>query len=120
MVTYKVLFEKLYTILTLMTMGLFFETADGWWGGGGEEGGKGPLPKIFLKYPAVMTLDTVVLTQRRSKKYINQVTHHLSSAAMSIFHRKSANFGTPRITDINCVCIIFNSLTLFEPLKVLL
>ena len=39
MVTYKVLFEKLYTILTLMTMGLFFETADGWWGGGGGSGG---------------------------------------------------------------------------------
>ena len=44
MVTYKVLFEKLYTILTLMTMGLFFETADGWWGGGGGGWGERPPP----------------------------------------------------------------------------
>ena len=44
MVTYKVLFEKLYTILTLMTMGLFFETADGWWGGVGGGGGERPPP----------------------------------------------------------------------------
>ena len=46
------LFEKLYTILTLMTMGLFLETADGLWAGGGrggrggegEEGGEKPPP----------------------------------------------------------------------------
>ena len=32
MAIYKVLFEKLYTILTLLTMGLFFEAAHGLWG----------------------------------------------------------------------------------------
>ena len=39
---YKVLFEKLYTILTLLTMGLFSRLLVDW----GDQ--KGPLPKICL------------------------------------------------------------------------
>ena len=59
MAIYKVLFEKLYTILTLLTMDLFFEAAHGLMGGGG--GGKNaPHPKIRLTYPTMMTLGTVI------------------------------------------------------------
>ena len=59
MAIYKVLFEKLYTILTLLTMDLFFEAAHGLMGGGGR-GKKAPLPKIRLTYPTMMTLGTVI------------------------------------------------------------
>ena len=55
MAIYKVLFEKLYTILTLLTMGLF-------WGDWSRIGGskKAPLPKMCLTYSTVMTLGTVI------------------------------------------------------------
>ena len=58
----KVLFEKLYTILTLLTMGLFFEAAHGL---------RGPkrLPSLkCLPYPTMMTLGAVISYQRKSKK----------------------------------------------------
>ena len=50
MAIYKVLFEKLYTILTLLTMDLFFEAAHRLMGGGGGGGRskKAPHPKIRL------------------------------------------------------------------------
>ena len=57
MAIYKVLFEKLYTILTLLKMDLL-GTAHGL-GGGGQ---KGPLSKICLTYPTMITLRTVFLT----------------------------------------------------------
>ena len=64
MAIYKVLFEKLYTILTLLTMDLFFEAAHGLMGGGGGKKApppkKAPLPKIRLTYPTMMTLGTVI------------------------------------------------------------
>ena len=41
MAIYKVLFEKLYTILTVLTMGIFF----GLLIASGDQ--KGPLPKMF-------------------------------------------------------------------------
>ena len=52
---YKVLFEKLNTILTLLTMSVFFQ-------GCSLIGGtkKAPLPKICLTYPTMMTLGTVM------------------------------------------------------------
>ena len=56
MAIYKVLFEKLYTILTLLKMDLL-GTAHGL--GGGQ---KGPLSKICLTYPTMITLRTVFLT----------------------------------------------------------
>ena len=67
MAVYKVLFEKIYTILTLLTMGLFFGAAHRW------------------------HLAQLCITQRRSKKFINHVTHHLSSAD-SIFSSKISKF----------------------------
>ena len=50
-------------------------------------------------------LAQLYLTQRRSKKYMNHVTHPLSSADISIFHRKSANFAISRNADIDCILI---------------
>ena len=68
-----------------------------WMGAGG--GKKAPLPKICHN------LAQLYLTQKRFKKYINHVTHPLSSADISIFHRKSANFVISRNTDIGCILI---------------
>ena len=44
-------------------------------------------------------------TERRPKKYMNHVTHPLSSAEISIFHQKSANFAISRNTNIDCFSI---------------
>ena len=52
-----------------------------------------------------LNLAQLYLTQRRSKKYMNHVTHPLSSADISIFQRKSANFAISRNTDIDCILI---------------
>ena len=74
-------------------------------GGGGQ---KGPLPKFCHTYPKMMKLGTVIqlyLSQRRSKKYMNHVTHPLSSADISIFQQKSANFATSRNADIDYTLI---------------
>ena len=48
-------------------------------------------------------LAQLYLTQRRSKKYMNHVTHSLRSADIIIFHRKSANFAISRNNDIDCI-----------------
>ena len=87
MAIYKVLFEKIYTILTLLTMGLFFGAAHGL-------GGPKRLPslKYVLHILQWWHLAQLCITQRRSKKYINHVTHHLSSADISIFSPKISKF----------------------------
>ena len=46
---------------------------------------KTPLPKICHRYPTMMKPGILYLTQGRSKKYMNHVTHPLSSAGISIF-----------------------------------
>ena len=52
----------------------------------------------------MMTLGAVVpYPQKIQKKYINHLTHQLSSADISIFHRKLANFAIPRNTDVDCI-----------------
>ena len=58
----KVLFEKIYTNLALLTMGLF-------WGGCSRIGGtkKAPLPKIYLTYPTMMTLGSYALSKKDPK-----------------------------------------------------
>ena len=79
MAIYKVLFGKLYTILTFIRFQRFwwvlFQSC--LWIRGAK---KSPLPKICLIYPARWHLSQWYLTQRRSKKYINHEKHHLSSA----------------------------------------
>ena len=52
-----------------------------------------------------LLLATPSIFQIVSKKYINQVTHSLSSANISIFYRKSTNFTISRNTDIVCILI---------------
>ena len=48
-------------------------------------------------------LAQLYLTERRSKKYINHMAHPLSSADISIFHRKSAIFIISRNTNVDCI-----------------
>ena len=62
MTIYKVLFEKLYPILTLLTMGVFFEAAHGFGGGARKTS------SLYLRYPTVMTLGTVVSYPKKIQK----------------------------------------------------
>ena len=63
MAIYKVLFQKIYTISTLLTIGLFV-------GGCSRIGGtkKASLPKICLTYPTMMTLGTVMHYPKKIQK----------------------------------------------------
>ena len=54
MTIYKVLFEKIYAILALLTIEIFL----GWLTDCGDQ--KGSPPKIYLTYPIMMTLGTVM------------------------------------------------------------
>ena len=67
-------------------MGLF-GAAHGWGWGGGEGSKKSPpLPKICHTYPIMMKLDILIpYLKKIQKKYIDHVTHPLSSADISIF-----------------------------------
>ena len=60
-----------------------------------DDGGRGgqkalPLPKICHTYPTMRKLDTVIpyLKKIQSKKYMNHMTHFLSSADIRIFSSK--------------------------------
>ena len=55
MAVYKVLFGKIYTIVTLLMMGLFFQSCSWIWGTK-----KAPLSEICLTYPTMMTFGTVM------------------------------------------------------------
>ena len=57
----KFLFEKLYTILTLLTMGLFCSS----WIGRTK---KAPIPKICLTYPTMMALVIVIPNRKKIQK----------------------------------------------------
>ena len=48
----------------------------------------------------MMKLGIVIKT---IQKYMNQMVHHLSSADISNFRRKSENFAISRNTDIDCI-----------------
>ena len=63
MAIYKVLFEKLYTILTILMMGLFFEAVHGL---GGTK--KASLLKICFTYRTMMTLGTVIPYPKKIQK----------------------------------------------------
>ena len=62
MAIFKMLFEKLYTILALLKMGLFSGLLTDW----GTR--KSPLPKICLTYPKMMTLGAVVPYLKKIQK----------------------------------------------------
>ena len=95
-------------------MGLFFEAAHGL-----GRSKKPPSLKYFLHILQWWHLAQLYHTQRRSKNYINHVTHHLSSAEISIFQRKSANFAIPR-NRLHLNSSFLTLLTFFESLKVFL
>ena len=50
-------------------------------------------------------LAQLYLTRRRSKKYMNHVTHTWVLLTSAFFHQKSANFAISRNTDIDCILI---------------
>ena len=62
-----------------------------------------PLPKICDTYPTMMKTGTVIPYLEKIQKYINHVRHPLSSADISIFNQKSANFVISRNTDTDCI-----------------
>ena len=72
--------------LSLFRMGVF-RAAHGW-----RRAKKPPLPKICHTYPTMIKLDTVISYLKKIQKYINYVTHHLSSADISIFSLEISNF----------------------------
>ena len=55
-------------------------------------GQKGPLPKICHTYPTMMKLGTVIPYPKKIQKYMNHVTHPLSSADISIFSPEISKF----------------------------
>ena len=60
----------------------------------GCSGMRVPLPKICHTYLTVMKLSTVIyILCKEDPKNMNHVTHPLSSADISIFHQKTANFA---------------------------
>ena len=67
-------------------MGLF-GAAHGW-----GEGKKAPFPKTCHTYPAMIKLGTVIPYLKKIQKYINHVTHPLSSADISIFSPEITRF----------------------------
>ena len=74
------------TSLTLFRMGLF-GTTHGW-----GRGQKELLPKICHTYPTMMKLGTVIPYPKKIQKYMNHVTHPLSSADISIFSPEISKF----------------------------
>ena len=66
---------------------------------------KAPSLKFVTHILQQQNLAQLYLAQRRSKKYLNQVTHPLSSADIAFLHRKSANFVKSRNIDIECILI---------------
>ena len=64
-----------------------------------------PLPKIFHIYPAMMKLGTVIPYLKKIQRIYESRDTHLSSAGISIFHRKSADFVILRNTDIDCILV---------------
>ena len=67
--------------------------------------GRHPLPKLCHTYTTKMRLGTVIPFLKKTQKYLNHVTHLLSSANISIFHRKSANFAISENTNIDCTLV---------------
>ena len=86
-------------MLTLFSMD-FFGAAHGW--GGGK---RPPCLKSFTHILQWWNLARLYLTQIRSEKYTNHVTHSLRSADISIFYRISADLAISRNIYIDCILI---------------
>ena len=90
-----------FKALTLFRLGLF-GAAHGW---GTVFGKKVPLPKIYYTYPVTIKLGIVIPYLKKIQKTCESRDTPLSSADISIFHWKSANFATSRKTDISWILI---------------
>ena len=93
-------------------MGLF-GAAHGW-----GVGRKGPLPKIRYTHPTMLKLSTVIPSLKRFKKCIIHARHPLSSADISIFHQKLANFVISGNKD-KIDCIYYRTFDSFDCYRVL-
>ena len=58
-----------------------------------DGGQKGPLPTIGHRYATMMKLGTVIPYLKKIEKYMNHVTHPLSSADISIFSPGVSEFS---------------------------
>ena len=86
-------------LLTLFRMG-FSWGSHGW--GGGWQKGSSSIKSVthLLKW---WNLAQLHLSQRRSKKYMNHVTHPLSSVDISIFSPGISKFCVSRNADIDSI-----------------
>ena len=75
----------------------------GWGGVGGAK--SSPLPKICHIYPTMMKLGAVIPYLMKIQKIYESRDTPLNSAEICDFHPKSANFATPRNTDIHCILV---------------
>ena len=91
MAIYKVLFEKLNTILILLTICLFFSRLL-----------MDRLPEIFLSYSAMRAIDTVVPYSKKIRKiHKSRDTPVEFCRHENFIQQKSANFAIPGNTDID-------------------
>ena len=90
--------------LTLFRMGLF-GAAHGWGGVGWGGAKSSPLPKICHIYPTMMKLGAVIPYLMKIQNIYESRDTPLNSAEICDFHPKSANFATPRNTDIHCILV---------------
>ena len=51
------------------------------------------------------TWHSYTLPKEDRKKYVNHVTHRLSSADIRMLYRKLANFAMSRTLDIDCILV---------------
>ena len=101
-----------FKALTLFRLGLF-GAAHGW---GDWVWQKVPLPKICGTSPVAIKLGIVIPYPKKIQKICESRDLPLSSADISIFHWKSANFAISR-KWIAYWCIIFNSFNFFLVFK---
>ena len=85
--------------LTLLRMG-FFGSAYGW-----EAKRHPPVSKTCHTNATIMKLGTVISYLKKIQKIYESRGTPLSSADISIFHWKSANFAVSKNADIDCILI---------------
>ena len=62
-----------------------------------------PQPKICQTYPTIMKHGTLMSYLKKIQKFINHMTHTLSSADIIIFYQKSATFVILKNTGKDCI-----------------
>ena len=90
-------------VLTLFSMGLFGAAHGMMEDEGGQEDSL--IPQICHTYSTMMKLGTVIPFLKKFQNYMNHVTHLVSSANITIFHWKSANFVISRNVNIDSILV---------------